>query len=138
MSHWSELAINPEALSLYDSPPGLDNVAFLECRFTQAGSVFEINLSSSELPQRRPARWPSEANAVALTLQLWTVLSSSVSVSQCGDDRNANCSFRKTENGLLFDCFGDGLNIWVECDSLRIGSINGYSLVPQNKRQEYA
>ncbi len=139
MSQWSQFATNPEALSIYDAPPGLQRVEFLQCRFTQSGAVFEIDLSLDEMPQRRPSRWPSEANAVSLTLHFWAVLSSSISISQESDHaRQAACSFRKSDNGLLFECSGSGLDIWVECNSLRIAHISGYSLVPLNKRQEYA
>src|SRR6266478_5929 len=98
MSHWSQFATNPEALSIYDTPPGLHEVEFLQCRFTQFGAVFEIDLSLTEMPERRPGRWPSGANAVLLTLHFWAVLSSSVSISQVSDDRHAACSFRKSDN----------------------------------------
>ena len=138
MSHWSEFATNPEALSIYDTLPRLENVEFLHCRFIKSGAVFEINLSLDEMPQRRPLKWPANANALSLTLQLWTVLSSSVSISQATNDRSAVCSFRKSGNGLLFECSGSGLDIWVESDSLRIDHLSGYSLVPHDKRQEYA
>jgi hypothetical protein len=138
MSHWSQFATNPQALSIYDNAPGLDKVDFLQCRFTQSGSVFELDLSLNEMPQRRPSRWPSGANAVALTLHLWAVHSSSVSVNRFGDHRQATCSFRKSSNGLLFECSGSGLDIWVECDSMGIAHISGYSLVPHDRRQEYA
>ena len=138
MSQWSQFATNPEALSIYDTPPGLQRVKFLQCRFTRSGGVFEIDLSLDEMPQRRPGRWPSETNAVSLTLHLWAVLSSSVSISQVSDDRQAACSLRKSDNGLLFECSGSGLDIWVECNSLRIANISGYSIVPLDKRREYA
>jgi hypothetical protein len=138
MSHWSEFATNPAALSMYNTPPSLDNVEFLQCRFIQSGAAFEIDLSLTEMPQRQPPRWPETANAVSLTFQLWATLSSSVSMSQITNGRNIACSFRKSGNGLLFECSGSGLNIRVECNSLRIAHSSGYSLVAHDEREGYA
>jgi immunity protein 50 of polymorphic toxin system len=127
MTSLLDVVTNPQALDGYDAIPSLSDVELLECKFSQGLRTLDVTLSLSQLPVRRSNRWADEANAVSMTLQFSDVLACSLNQSHPGAKRVlVSCSFRKNEDGFLFDCSGENLNLRAECNFARITHLSGY------------
>ena len=134
---WTDFFNNPQALSMYDVMPSLDDVELIDCKYKQGMTTLEINLSLSDLPTNRSRRWPAEMNRVALTLQ-FDVVSSTIQSHSGGEVLKVCCSFHANEPGFRFECVGAKFNLVAECSFAWIKHLSGYVRVPFGQEQEYA
>ena len=134
MTPWSQLLVNPEALSMYDTAPSLETARCLSVLVEPDFSAIELTLGLNGFPEHPPAGWGKAADAVMLTLQLMGVQNFSV----VGKLAEANqpalaCTLTQSEREAALDflCVFPHLAICAKCQSVRVAHIGGYTRLPE-------
>lgn len=129
---WFKLASNPKVIeSIYgDEIPLLEGVFLHEMEFRlNGGSSILLRFDPSNYPSKPPAKWVSRGNNTAsISLQLTYVTSTILETKGVVPDTFCDFSFRRGDEGLIFEIKADNIQAKVEFGYLYIDRVEAYMI----------
>jgi hypothetical protein len=126
---WYERCENPHALhELYASGDGLDRVELFEVTLQREGSRLRVRLQLPRYPDRPPARWSPQANAVQVTVDFWLVRD--LEIEGWGDGSIGILSLTGEAGELRLAFESDATRLRATCRVARIDHFSAYTEDP--------
>ena len=123
---WYTFCENPQAIvQLYTAPPSLDDVEIHEIIMQRDGPHMQLRVELGTFPDKPPAKWPKEANAIQMTLDVWGVRE--LDLAGWGTTNRGTLTFSRTgENMVRFAFTSPTLHFTGQCLATRIGHFSAY------------
>lgn len=128
---WYELCHNPQAIAeLYTAGEGLDRVRLFEAVLGRYG-LLRLRVELARFPDRPPARWGREANAVQATVDFWFV--DDLQVDGWSDEAAGRLSLTRDGDRLRVAFESDTVRISARCVLARIDRFSAYTREPPDE-----
>jgi hypothetical protein len=123
---WYTLCANPQAIEqLYTIPPTLNTVELHELSMLRDGPQMQLRLELPTFPDRPPPKWPSKANVVQMTLDVWGV--TELELAGWGTTNRGVLLLTQRENDMLRFTFTSAtLRLSGQCIAMRISHFSPY------------
>jgi len=133
---WLDLVENPQAISsIYNHAPSLEQLEIMSVKLDREGPTVELTLALREFPTPSPKRWPLEANAVTVHLQLMGV--QSLEILGWSTTNTAAVELERTDAGAIrVKAVGSTTKLVATCGFVRISQIAPYRKATTATRAE--
>ena len=131
---WFARCENPHAFGqMYASARGLERVRLFEVVLDREGRRLRMRMELPRFPDRPPARWSRQANAVQVTVDFWSVCA--LRVDGWSHDPAGVLSLTREGEGLrlLFDA--PDVRIAARCAMARIDRFSPYTDGPPEQER---